>query len=82
MNTESRQSVLNDALRLSPEDRAAVARALLESIHGEIDPSIDSEWRVELRRRLDTFDRGESATVSEADVRRRAEERLKSDEGA
>jgi len=83
MSSDTRQTVLNNALRLSPEDRAAVARALLESIHEEIDPSIDAEWRAELRRRLDAFDRGKSRTIPEDEVRRRAAERLrKSDEAA
>lgn len=46
-------ALLRDALALDADDRALVANALIESLHGTDDAgSIDAVWRVEATRRL------------------------------
>ncbi len=43
--------VLEDVLRLSPEERSAVAAALIDSLETSDESSVASSWRAELLRR-------------------------------
>jgi len=77
MQNGAAQSILKDALRLPPDDRASIARALLDSVHGEVDLEIEHAWRQEIRRRIDAYDRGEVKAIPADEVRRSAERTLR-----
>ncbi|MEZ6185453.1 MAG: addiction module protein [Planctomycetota bacterium] len=49
--TDAAQTLLDQALRLSAEDRAALARDLLASLDGEAEDDADAAWAVESERR-------------------------------
>jgi hypothetical protein len=64
-----REQVLQDALALSPADRAFVADRLDESL-GSSDfasPEIAAAWTAEITRRIQAYERGE-ILASDADV--------------
>ena len=48
--------ILEKAIRLSKEARAAIAESLLESLDDEVDADAEKEWRAEIRRRLEEID--------------------------
>jgi putative addiction module component (TIGR02574 family) len=49
--TDTAQHVLDEALKLSPEERAALAHDLLASLDGEPDEDVDAAWAAEAERR-------------------------------
>jgi hypothetical protein len=49
--TRGAQRVLDEALRLSPEEQALVLRELLARLEGEPDLEAEGEWARELERR-------------------------------
>lgn len=51
MHAGTVQSILNDAVLLPPDDRATLARALLDSVHGEVEPAVEEAWRADEVRR-------------------------------
>lgn len=61
----ARDAVLQDALRLSPGDRALLVDALELSLnHGEFTtPDIAAAWSTEIDRRLAAFDRVETKGI-------------------
>ena len=74
------ESVLNDALKLPPEDRALLADRLHESLGssggeggdmGFSNPEIEKAWIEEVERRSAEIDRGEATLLSEEEFRRR-----------
>lgn len=60
-----RDQILEQALALPPEDRAFVADALEQSLStgGCATPEIAAAWAVEIKRRLEAYDRGEMEAV-------------------
>lgn len=51
------EALLEEALRLPPGERGALANRLLESLESEVDlATSEAEWTEELRRRLATDD--------------------------
>lgn len=56
-----REQIVEEALRLSPEDRAYVAGALEGNLasSGFASPELAAEWSAEIDRRLAAYDRGE-----------------------
>ena len=64
------QTLFNEALMLSPEDRANLAEKLLESLAQEDNNDLSPAWAAEIRRRLDTFHRGEMKTIPADEVLR------------
>ena len=46
------------ARALSPDDRAKLAQALLESLHTPV-AQIEAAWAIEIEKRVAAFDRGE-----------------------
>lgn len=69
--TPPASEVLRQALRLDEKDRASVAGALIESLHTEVDPDVESAWDAEIRRRVDELDSGAVKTVPWSEVRER-----------
>jgi len=63
--------LLAAALRLSEEERAALAGELIQSLEREVDPDAEAAWSAEIRRRLARVDAGIAATVSWSEARRR-----------
>jgi putative addiction module component (TIGR02574 family) len=65
----SRQDILQEALELPPDERAALAHDLWDSLHAEeTDEDRDAAWDAEIKRRLDAYDRGEVKAVSGAEA--------------
>jgi len=63
-----RAKVLEDALSLSPAERAELVDELLASLDSPARRRIDQLWAQEAEGRLDAFDRGEIKTVSAKQV--------------
>ena len=64
-------AILNDALALPTEARAALAGLLLESLHTEVDEDAEVAWAIEVNRRVAELDSRAVKTVPWAEVRRR-----------
>ena len=50
--------LLHEALGLSADERSALVVALVDSLEGSDDKSIDAAWRAEIRRRRDELRTG------------------------
>ena len=70
MNREVSE-LLEKALALPPEARAALAGSLLESLDDMVDPSAEEEWNKEIARRIEELDSGKVKAIPWADARRR-----------
>lgn len=55
---EMPSKLLEQALKLPAEERAALADSLLRSLEGPVDPEIDAAWRAEIARRVAALDAG------------------------
>jgi putative addiction module component (TIGR02574 family) len=63
------QALRSAALALPPDERAALAAELLESLDGdEADEGAAEAWEAEIARRLGEIERGEVTLVSAAEV--------------
>jgi len=51
---------------LEPRDRERLIDLLLESLDDASDPAVEEAWRLEIRRRVAAYERGE-ATLFDAD---------------
>jgi putative addiction module component (TIGR02574 family) len=60
-----------EALRLSDEERAALAGELIQSLESEVDADAEAAWSAEIRARLDRVDAGTATTVPWSEARRR-----------
>ena len=67
---DSRQ-LFAEALRLSDEERAALAGELIRSLDSEIDADAEAAWSAEIGARFDRVDAGTAKTISWAEARRR-----------
>ena len=65
------RDVLLEALRLPPEERAAIAGELIQSLDTEVDADVEAAWSAEIRARLDQVDAGLAQTVGWSEARRR-----------
>ena len=65
------KQLLVEALRLSDEERAALAGELIQSLDREVDPDAEAVWSAEIRARLEQVDAGAANTVSWSEARRR-----------
>ncbi len=72
------KEVLDEALKLAPDERASVAVELLESLEDAPDETADVEaaWAAEIDRRARRVLRGESRGASWNEVRSQAEANL------
>jgi putative addiction module component (TIGR02574 family) len=61
--------LLNDALSLPAEARAALAAKLIESLDETVDPDAEARWAEEIRRRLKEIDEGQVQGVPWSKVR-------------
>jgi len=69
--------ILEKAIRLSKEARAAIAESLLESLDDEVDADAEKEWRAEIRRRLEEIDIKTVSLVSWSEARKTLDAYLK-----
>lgn len=65
------KQLLTEALRLSDEERAALAGELIQSLDREVDADAEAAWSQEIRARLDRLEAGTAGTVPWAEARRR-----------
>ena len=62
--------LLQEALKLPPEARAALAGSLLESLDDKVDADAESAWAAEIDRRIRQIDQGTVKLVSWTEARR------------
>jgi putative addiction module component (TIGR02574 family) len=65
------KQLLAEALRLSDEERAALAGELIQSLDRDVDPDAEAAWSAEIRARLDRLDAGIATTIPWSEARRR-----------
>jgi putative addiction module component (TIGR02574 family) len=63
MANDLSQELLNDAMRLPDEQRAALAAALIESLDHGVDEDAEAVWSVEITRRLRDVESGNVKTI-------------------
>lgn len=71
--TAAAKKVLEDALALASEDRARLVEALADSLDAS-ETGLSGAWKVEIARRVEAVERGESRLIpgDEVDARVRA----------
>jgi len=57
------KQLLAEALRLSDEERAALAGELIQSLDRDVDADAEAAWSEEIRARLDRLDAGTATTI-------------------
>ena len=57
--TDKTQAIVEQALKLSPTERADVAEQLLASLDKALDSDVEKAWQEEIQRRLQQVERGE-----------------------
>jgi putative addiction module component (TIGR02574 family) len=65
------RDLLQEAMKLPPEARAALAGSLLESLDTEVDADAEAAWGAEIERRIRDIDAGITKLVPWDEVRRR-----------
>ena len=65
------KQLLAEALRLSDEERAALAGELIQSLDSDVDAEAEAAWSEEIRARLDRLDAGTAKTIPWSEARRR-----------
>ena len=56
------------AKELGLEERAQLARELLESVDQESDPEVESVWETEIASRIAKYERGEAKLIPASEV--------------
>ncbi|MHB8253688.1 MAG: addiction module protein [Acidiferrobacter sp.] len=69
----SAKEILDRALAMPEDDRAAIAERLLVSLDAKPDHNVEEAWQQEIQRRLLDIDRDGIACVPWEEVRRRME---------
>jgi putative addiction module component (TIGR02574 family) len=69
--TQEANELLRKALTLPPEDRAALAGSLIESLETTTDSFAEQAWSEEIAHRIQDLDSGKAKTVPWEEVRRR-----------
>ena len=63
--------LFEEALKLPPEARAALAGSLIDSLDEVVDEDAEAAWAAEISRRLQELDSGAVRAVPWAEARRR-----------
>ena len=66
---------MEEALKLSPEARAALAASLLESLDEDVDEDAEAAWAEEIAKRIHELDTGVVTPIPWSEARRRILER-------
>ncbi|MEP6636138.1 MAG: addiction module protein [Acidobacteriota bacterium] len=61
--TEKSQVVLEEALKLTTNERAEVAEQLIASLDEASDTDVEQAWQEEVQKRLQQIERGEVKTI-------------------
>ncbi len=69
--SETAENLLRKALSLDEKDRASIAGALIESLHGEPETGVEEAWEAEIKRRVADLDARSVETVPWSAVRDR-----------
>ena len=77
--TQQALDLLQKALSLSDEERAALADSLLASLDGTVDEGAEEAWNQEIGHRIEGLDSGKAKTVPWEEVRARISSRLTHD---
>jgi putative addiction module component (TIGR02574 family) len=67
--------LLQEALKLSPDARAALAASLLESLDQAVDEDAEAAWATEITKRINELDSGAVTPIPWSEARRRILER-------
>ena len=70
--TTSVEELVEQASKLSAEDRTHLADLLLASVPDDESADVDASWEEEIRRRVDAVRSGTAKTVSAEDVHAQA----------
>jgi putative addiction module component (TIGR02574 family) len=70
------ETIYHAAMQLPEQQRAHLAGLLINSLETEPDSTWEVAWCTEIERRVAEIDRGEAATISWADLRRKLWEGL------
>jgi putative addiction module component (TIGR02574 family) len=65
------KQLLVEALRLTDEERAALAGELIDSLDSEVDPDAEAAWAADIRRRVSELEAGRAKTIPWSEARRR-----------
>jgi putative addiction module component (TIGR02574 family) len=57
------ERIIDQALQLPPQDRAAIAECLISSLDTETDFEVEVAWQREIQRRIDAVDKGEVSCI-------------------
>ncbi len=68
--SERAELIVNEALLLSPVERAEVIGRLYDSLRSEGEREIERAWAAESERRIDLLQAGEELTVPYEEMRR------------
>jgi len=69
--TEKSQVVLEEALKLTPTERAEVAEQLIASLDEAPETDVEQAWQEEIQKRLQQIERGEVKTIPWEEVQKR-----------
>jgi putative addiction module component (TIGR02574 family) len=75
MSTQAEQ-ILQSALSLSPDERVEIAESLILSLDDERAAEIEAAWAVEIKRRIESIDKGQVQLIPADQVMREMRERL------
>ena len=62
--------ILEEALKLPAEARAALAGSLIESLDETVDENVEGAWADEIARRVEELDAGKTKTIPWSKARR------------
>jgi putative addiction module component (TIGR02574 family) len=65
------RKLLEEALKLPAEARAALAGSLIDSLDEAVDDDVESEWEKEFQRRIKDLESGTIRAVPWSEARRR-----------
>jgi putative addiction module component (TIGR02574 family) len=68
--TSSEEKLLQEALRLPVEARAAIAGSLLDSLDETVDEDAEAAWAVEIAKRVRDIDEGKAKLIPWQEARR------------
>ena len=69
--TRAARKLFEEAMRLDPEDRAALAGLLIESLDPESEGGVEEAWVAEVERRMAELDSGTVQTIPWEELRAR-----------
>jgi putative addiction module component (TIGR02574 family) len=61
--TQAAKSLLESLLQLPDSDRGELAAVLLDSLDGDAEENVDSEWAEEIRSRVEEVRNGQVKTI-------------------